>query len=1083
MTGRTRALVFVCFFLSGVTGLAYQAIWFRHLQSLFGVTSQAVAVVVAAFMGGLAAGSWLFGTIADRSTRPLRLYAVLELGIAASALLVPALLRVVEHVYVALHPSLGAAGPLLVLLRLGLALAALLAPTLLMGGTLPALAVLLRRAHGRSEMEAAPSDLGRLYGINTLGAVAGTALVGFVLLEHAGLFRTTLLAAAGNAVLGIVCWRVGHALRLPPPPPGAAPAAAQPDTAGNTVLVRFAVVAFAISGGLSLAYEVVWTRVLAQIIGSSTYAFSLILTAFLLGIGLGSMAAARWARRDAAGFVGFAAAQLWIGATAAAVVPALVRLPELQWQAFAHVQSLNGVFAVQFGLCLLVVLLPALAMGATFPLVAGFVSRNHADVGRIVGRLYAGNTFGGIVGSLAAGFVLLPRIGTQHTLVVAFVGNALLALAGLMLAARRGLLPQRGAAAWAGRVLAVAAAGVVVWGVAAPRWDPYVLDAGLAIGGPQGARSEPGLRLRDVARGSDILFYREGRNANISVRKDESQFYLKTNGKTDGTTRGDMPTQLMLGLLPALVHPAPRQGLVIGLGTGASARAASRLPEVARLDVVEIEPAVAVAAQEYFGEVNAGLFDDPRVHVVLDDARAFLRTTREQYDFVVSEPSNPWIAGVGNLFSVDHYRRCAARMASGGILAQWLQIYAMEPDLVRMVLASMHTVFPELQVWSFHHGDLIVLASRTPLPVFDAGRIATRLTAGGALPDAARILRVESAAGLLGGFLLSSPQVAQLAQGAQLNTEDRPRLEFQAPRSLYLATRDANTAMLRAAQGTGVQWPLAGALDARAVCDVARGQLAAGRPQDAWATLQTVPAEAADERDFIQAGIRLLAGDAANAAGAATVFERLAASGDARAAREATRLRLMQGRADALDLLARACDPAQLGREDDTDLALQLLEAALERRQTEPAARCLLAIRTAAGPTPRDGARRTAAPAMDATLRARLLALSARAEYAQRNNATAHALAGDALLVNAQCTAAWRVLAALEYEAHRDTEAIRWWERLVEYRQVDSDILVPLARAYQRRGQLDAARRTIRRAFGRDPRNPAVVRLRDELQA
>ena len=1082
MTGCIRALVFACFFLSGVTGLAYQAIWFRDLQSLFGVTSHAVAVVVAAFMGGLAAGSWVFGGIADRSPRPLRLYALLELGVAALALLVRPLLSVVEHVYIALHPALAGTGPLLVLVRLGLALLALLGPTLLMGGTLPALAVLLRRAPAEPGAESVHRDLGRLYGINTLGAVAGTALVGFVLLGHFGLFRTTLLAAAGNAVLGLLCLRVGNALRVAPSG-SATSGPSRERLAADPALVRFAVAAFAISGALSLAYEVTWTRVLAQIIGSSTYAFSLILTAFLLGIALGSMAVGRWRGRDAHGFLGFAAAQLAIGGTAAAVVPVLVRLPELQWQAFAHVQSMNAVFAVQFGLCLLVVLLPTVAMGATFPLVAGFVAQGGADVGRVIGRLYAGNTLGGIAGSLAAGFVLLPRIGTQHTLVAAFAGNALLALVGIALAARRGLLPQRGWGARVSRGLAVAGAGLIVWGLVAPRWDPYVLDAGLAIGGPQGAQAEPGLRVRDVARGSDILYYREGLNANISVRKDESQYYLKTNGKTDGTTRGDMPTQFMLGLLPALVHAAPRHGLVIGLGTGASAAAAARIPALTRLDVVEIEPAVAVAARQYFGEVNRGLFTDPRVHLVLDDARAFLRTTRERYDIIVSEPSNPWIAGVGNLFSVDHYERCAGRMAPGGILAQWLQIYAMEPELVRMVLASMHAVFPEMQVWSFRHGDLIVLASRTPLPAFDAGTNAARLAEWGVLPDAARILRVDSATGILGGFVLSSRQVTALVQGAALNTEDRPRLEFQAPRSLYLATRDANTALLRAAQGGRPEWPLAGPLDAAAWCDVGRGQLAAGRAQDAWVTLQAATAGGADaafDREFLRARVRLAANDAVNAA---AEFERLLAANYAPAAAEAARLRFMQGRTDGLDLLARACDPAQLRREDDTDLALQLIEAALERGQTGAAGEALLAIRVAAGGAPPDGARRTAAPALDSTLWARVLALAARVEQARRNDATARALADEALTVNPQCTAAWRVLAALEYAAHHDAAAIRWWERLVDYRQTDVEILVPLARAYQRTGQIDAARRTIRRALVRDPSHPAVLRLRDELRA
>jgi predicted membrane-bound spermidine synthase len=779
---RGRALVFACFFLSGAAGLAYQAIWFRQLQSLFGVTAQALAVVVAAFMGGLAAGSFVFGRIADRHPRPLRLYALLEIGIAVAALGVTPLLALVERLYVVLHPALADSGPALAGVRALLAALSLALPTILMGGTLPALAVLVRG--GEPDAAATRGDLARLYGINTAGAVAGTALVGFVLLERFGLRTTTLVAAAANLAIGLGCyWLGGARVRPAAAAPGAAPTAPPLDAA----LARGVGWAFAISGALALANEVAWTRVLTQIIGSSTYAFSLILCAFLAGIALGSLIVGRLRAGD--GVWGFAVAQLAIAAGAALVLPVFVRLPDLQLRAFAHVRDLDAVMALQFALCVAVVLVPTLAMGATFPLAASAVARGRRDIGDAVGRLYAGNTVGGIVGSLAAGFGLLPWLGTQRTLVVVLLANVVLAAALFALLARRGRLPRR-------RTLAVAAAATaaVVIGLATPAWDPYALDAGVAIGGPATLRGDPSLRTRDIARGSDILFYREGRNANISVRKDETQFYLKTNGKTDGTSVGDMPTQLMLGLLPALVHPRPEHGLVIGLGTGASARAALRPPDLARLDVVEIEPVVVEAAQRFFGEVNAGLFTDPRARIVLEDARAFLRTSRERYDFIVSEPSNPWIAGVASLFAVDHYRRCAERLDDGGIVAQWLQIYAMDPDLVRMVLASMHVVFPHLQVWSFHHGDLIVLASRTPLPPFDVAAVDARLDAWGVRAQVHDVLGGASAAGLLGFFVLGSEEAAAFAAGAALNTDDRPRLEFAAPRSLYLSTRESNAA-------------------------------------------------------------------------------------------------------------------------------------------------------------------------------------------------------------------------------------------------------------------------------------------------
>ncbi len=1086
LEARTRAVVFGCFFLSGATGLAYQAIWFRHLQALFGVTTQALAVVVAAFMGGLAAGAWVFGGIADRSKHPLRLYGWLEIGVAILAPLVAPLLTGIERIYVALHPSLAEAPVALAALRLGLALVALLGPTLLMGGTLPALTVLLRR-------ESPPStslhrDLARLYGLNTLGAVAGTALVGFVLLSAVGLRRTTLIAAAANLVLGALCvWRGS---KVSPPVAVAAPAGSLPGAGASAlsagepplVLRRFAIIAFAVSGGLSLVYEVAWTRVLTQIVGSSTYAFSLILTAFLLGLGLGSLAIGGWRGRDRAGLAGFCAAELGIGATAAAVVPLFVRLPDLLLQGLGSVQSIPGVLGLQFALCLGIVLLPTLCMGATLPLVAGFVAAGRQDVGHAVGRLYAGNTVGGIVGSILAGFVLIPHLGSQRTLDLALLGNAAIAASGLVLLVRFGRQTSAPAPAWRERLtparvaMATVAVGLLVVGLATPAWDPYVLDAGIAIGGPPLARSDAGATARDIARGSDMLFYREGRNANISVRKDETQFYLKTNGKTDGTTRGDMPTQLMLGLLPTLVHPAPVRTLVVGLGTGASARAAARAPSVERLDVVEIEPAVVEASQRYFGEVNSGLFEDARVHVVVDDARAFLRTTRERYDIVVSEPSNPWIAGIANLFSVDHYERCAARMAPDGIITQWLQTYAMRPELVRMVLGSMQQVFPHLQVWSFHYGDLIVLGSRTPFAPFDVARTDARLHEWGLEAQVHDVLGVHSAAGLLGFFALGEGDIAPLVAGTELNTEDRPRLEFAAPRSLYLSTRDANAALLARARRTPLPPLAVTTLRGAEWLDVGRAALATRRTDEAafWLgrarAIDSLPAGAAE---LLAGRIAMTRGATAAAQQEYTAAVRLAPEG-LEPVQELSRLYFMQGQPVASEWLDRAGAPRALLQRDTADLALQLLEAAFERGSTDSASRLVAALFVAAENP-------GAAPGLDAALRARLTALVARAALAHRDPATAAARARDALAINAQCTAAWRVLAELEYQAQRYPEAITWWERLVDFRQTGPEVLVPLARAYRQVGRLHDARRVVRRALAQDPRQPDLLRLRDEL--
>jgi spermidine synthase/Tfp pilus assembly protein PilF len=712
-------------------------------------------------------------------------------------------------------------------------------------------------------------------------------------------------------------------------------------------------------------------------------------------------------------------------------------------------------------------------MGATFPLAAGFVAGGAGDVGRAVGKLYAGNTIGGIAGSMLAGFAAIPMLGTQRTLLLLLLANVTMGVVGLGLAWRTAgtALPWRRRAVVLGAV--AVALGLVLVGFLTPRWDPYVLDAGIAVGGPSTAHGDRTLTAREVGRGSDILWYREGLNANISVRKDETQLYLKTNGKTDGTSRGDMPTQLMLGLLPSLVHPDPQRTLVVGLGTGASARAALVPPDLQRLDVVEIEPAVVEAARRYFGVVNRGLFSDARARLWVEDARAFLLTTPLRYDIIVSEPSNPWIAGVASLFTVDHYRRCAEQLVPGGLVAQWLQIYALPPELVRMVMASMRVVFPHQAVWSFHHGDLIVLGSREPLAAIDLQAMEARLEKWGVRGDLRRILGVGSAAGVVGFQLLDDVDTGRFAAGARLNTEDRPRLEFAAPMSLYLTTRDSNAALLRAARQGPFPDP-AWALRGIDRLDMARAALLGRRAADA---LQRVD-EALTDPTVPQAAALALKGEiglAMQQAGAAEAALQSALGVDPQcsdAANSLAVLRLLQGRnADAEALLDVACAPDPSRIPQQLESRAQLLSLVLQRGGAEAARSHSEALLAA------DGFLQS-----DSTLRARFTGIAARSALELRDAAGAERLARQALALDAQSTTAWRVLGTLAFEDRRYVEAIGWWERCVDYRQSDPELLLPLALACQRAARPQDARRYVDRVLAQEPRNATARRLRDELR-
>jgi spermidine synthase len=426
----------------------------------------------------------------------LRCNGWLEIGVGLLALLVAVAVAGIEHLYVALHPH--PALVVLSLVRLVLVQGAVRADCP-HGRHAAGARRAARAARVTGEAPELHRDLARLYGVNTLGAVAGTALAGLSSWDDRAVTDTWPPRRSTSASVPGVRWgttrrattrgrRARRRRNARDGGGGSAPARA---------LLLYAGLAFAISGGVSLTYEVAWTRVLAQIIGSSTYAFTSILGAFLLGIGLGSFALARWRGRDTAGLWGFCFAELGIGATAALVVPLLVRLPEVQLRAFEHLHGLGGVLLLQFGLCLAAVLLPTIAMGATFPLVAGFVAGRAGDIGRAVGRLYAGNTLGGIVGSMLAAFVLLPHWGTQRTLLVALSTNVRWrSWIGAARGVRRGRRSQPAAPAQgSGRGHSCS------WRSRSARRGIWYGSIGIAIGGPATVHGDPTLRLRDINRG------------------------------------------------------------------------------------------------------------------------------------------------------------------------------------------------------------------------------------------------------------------------------------------------------------------------------------------------------------------------------------------------------------------------------------------------------------------------------------------------------------------------------------------------------------------------------------------------------
>jgi spermidine synthase len=787
-----------CFFLSGAAGLIDQVVWSKALGLIFGHTAYAVATVLAVFMAGLAAGSAWIGGRSERWERPIALYAWLEFGIAATAAISLLGLAGVRAAYVAAYPHAAGSAGVLLMLRFAGSVLVLFLPTFLMGGTLPVLVRGVTRT---------AADLGarvsRLYWINTAGAVAGTFAAGFLFLPALGLRLTLAIAVTLNVAAGMLALTVERKERGRTASPQQdesefpehAPAAASAPFAVPAAPSTFLLVSFAIVGATAMSYEIGWTRLLSTQLGSSTYAFTLMLGTFLTGIVLGSALFERWSRRRVPGVETFAVTQTLTALAAIAFLLFFTRLIEVLPPILrATHESFRGLVLGQFVTSALAMLPTAVIFGFNFPavvvLIAGPRTETGTGAGAAVGRACAWNTLGAIVGAIAAGFWLMPRLGSFHLLAATAGVNLVLAAVISLASAQR---QSRKIFAVAANLFLLVAAGFT--GFSSYFNDPAVASFNTLM--YWNLYDRP-LTLRENAHALDIVYFRDGLNANISVARTDDYVALRTNGKVDASNH-DATTQLLVGHLGALAHP-PRRVLLVGFGSGMSASALVGYPELERLDVVEIEPAV-VAAAPLLASLNRGVLGDPRVHVTFDDARNFLFTTRQSYDLIISEPSNPWIAGVATLFTREFYSAVRNRLAPDGVFVQWMQAYSLYPDDLRMLFATFLSEFHGATLWHGDAPDMIVMAPSPPSA--EILRRTRNLFQQPRLRGDFQQLGMEDAAGLFGFYLLDDAGLRTFSAGAEINTDDRTLLEYHAPRSLLVhGLEDKNRDAILREQGT-----------------------------------------------------------------------------------------------------------------------------------------------------------------------------------------------------------------------------------------------------------------------------------------
>ena len=772
-----------CFFLSGVAALLYEVVWMRLLGLVFGHTVYAITTVLAAYMGGLALGSVLIGRRADRMRRPLRVYGLLEAAIGVYCLATPLLFRAADAAYLWAHHLLQPSALGSAMLHLALSALLLLPPTTLMGATLPILSRAVVRGH-----HLAASQVGTLYAVNTWGAVVGTATTGFFLIPALGHGATIWLGVALNlavAALALLLESRAAPEALPQAPEPAAPRPASAGPEPTRAQVAVALVAIGVSGAASMAYEIAWTRALSLVLGSSTYAFTAMLATFLVGLALGAVVVSRLMRRWRPGLAAFGFVEVAVAVLVVALLPLLGRLPEAVLFVLGRTGvSYGTVLGTQFALSFAVMILPTLLIGATFPLVIAALDRGLARMGRDVGSVYGANTVGTIAGSIATGFFLIRAIGIQGTVLLAAAVNLAVGLAAVLAAPEAG---RRGRT-----VAGAAAAAFAVLALAAPRWDPRVMASGVGVYAEMFLRAG-GNALRDFAEGRELLFYDEGVSTTVTVVRDPGGTTLTVNGKGDASNDADMATQLLAGHLGPLLYPEARRALIVGLASGVTIGAMTQHPlEV--IDVAELEPAMLEASRHFLVE-NRNALADPRVHVLWGDGRAILATASQPYDVVVSEPSNPWIAGVANLFTVDFYRAARQRLSPRGIFVQWLQNYSIFTRDMQMVVRTFQEVFPHVSVWAASPNDFLLVATPEPLRL-DLAAVERRLAASPGLRQDFERHRWQGE-NLVFRFFLDEEDARRYSAGAPLNTDDHPVLEFSAPLALYGSRPDRNEETMR----------------------------------------------------------------------------------------------------------------------------------------------------------------------------------------------------------------------------------------------------------------------------------------------
>ncbi len=766
-------IFYLFFFLSGATALVYEIIWARILQLTFGSTVYAITTVLTAFMAGLAIGSYFIGKLGEHKKNPLLIYAILEGGIGIYALLTPLLLELTDTIYLLYYHKIWQQQYILFIVRFFHSFIVILVPTIFMGGTLPILSKFLI-----SHFKNFEKTLSLLYSVNTFGATVGTAFIGFYALPNIGMVKSNYFAASVNLIISIISLVIWSKTKkefnsLPEAKTEKLNAASEPSALSHSTIMYIKMLLIA-SGFAAMAYEILWTRTLELYINSTTYSFSIMLFTYLLGIAIGSFLNSSFIQQIKNKIFLLSFLQLIIGIFVFIGFPLFSLIPRiilLAWQIAPNSYYYND-FA-KFLCCLLIMIIPTIAMGMTFPIAASIYSEYKKKVSEDIGTAYAFTTWGNILGSFITGIFLISMMGIQNNIKLCILINFSLALAGFI------IFPlQKLKYSYATAIITII---LIIMVPIYPAWSPYILDSGVYIYQTK-YRDTP--LFEELARDWQIVFYKEGVNALITVRNGGDFITLRTNGKADASTNMlDMHSQLMAGYLPLLIKPKANNALIIGLGSGITAGALIQSPYLKSVDCIEIETAV-VDATKYFSLYNKNFVKDKRVNIYIEDGKSFLKSTKNKYEIISSHLSNPWISGIANLYTKEAFELMKSKLTSDGILLQWFHTYRVSPEIMKLVIKTFASVFPYVQLWS-DGPDIFLVGSLKPIPTESTEFYDMVQKNPYIKKDFKNYFGIEDGHALIAFYIAENENIKEFSENSSINTDDKPILEFALPKVFY----------------------------------------------------------------------------------------------------------------------------------------------------------------------------------------------------------------------------------------------------------------------------------------------------------